>query len=129
MKTDSNLTSAKEALKSTAEKVIKSTEETKENVGKTINAVKDTAKSVKSKATKVTTAAKKTIAKKIDVGFYVQYHGKEVSKKTILEKIYEEWVKSHKISELKTLSVYIKVEEDTAYCLVNGEIKIDLKLS
>ena len=87
------------------------------------------AKSVKTRATKATTATKKTIAKKIDVGFYVQYHGKEISKKIILENIYEEWVKSHKISELKTLSVYIKVEEDTAYCLVNGDIKINLKLS
>ena len=87
------------------------------------------AKNVKTRATKATNAAKKTISKKIDVGFYVQYHGKEISKKTILEKIYEEWVKSHKISELKTLSVYIKVEEDTAYCLVNEEIKIDFKLS
>lgn len=122
MKKDSNLTSAKEALRSTAEKVIKSTEETKENVEKTI-------KSVKTRAAKATTAAKKTIAKKIDVGFYVQYHGKEVNKKTILENIYEEWVKSHKISELKTLSVYIKVEEDTAYCLINEEIKMNLKLS
>ncbi|MGV8982029.1 DUF6465 family protein [Clostridium sp.] len=129
MKKDSNLTSAKEALMATAEKVIKSTEETRENVGKTINSVKDTAKSAKTRVTKATTTAKKTIAKKIDVGFYVQYHGKEISKKTILEKVYEEWVKSHKISELKTLSVYIKVEEDTAYCLVNEEIKIDFKLS
>lgn len=145
MKKDSNLTSAKEAVKSTAEKVIKSTEETaeaakkmasdvvkKEKVEKTINAVKDTAKSVKSKATKAataaTTAAKKTIAKKVDVAFYVQYHGKEISKHTILEKIHDEWVKSHKPSELKTLDVYLKVEDDTAYCLVNGKIKIDLKL-
>ncbi|MBU3146220.1 DUF6465 family protein [Clostridium sp. CF012] len=146
MKKDSNLTSAKEAVKSTAEKVIKSTEEKaeaaiklasdvvkKENVEKTINAVKDTAKNVKSKATKVataaTTAAKKTRAKKVDVAFYVQYQGKEISKHAILEKIHDEWVKSNKLSELKTLDVYLKVEDDTAYCLVNGEIKIELKLS
>ena len=55
MKKDNTLTSAKEAVKSTAGKVIKSTEETAEatmkmasnaaeNVEKTINAVKDTAK-------------------------------------------------------------------------------------
>lgn len=146
MKKDNTLTSAKEAVKLTAEKVLKSTEETaeaaikmasdavkKENVEKTINAVKDTAKNVKSKATKAataaTTAAKKTMAKKVDVSFYVQYQGKEISKHTILEKIHDEWVKSHKISELKTLEVYLKVEDDTAYCLVNGKIKIDLKLS
>lgn len=106
----------------------------KEKVDKTINTVKGIAKNVKSKATKASTSAKKTvakrtIAKKIDVGFYVQYKGKEISKQTILEKVYEEWVKSHKITELKTLDVYIKVEEDIAYCMVNGEIKMDLKLS
>ncbi|MBW9156552.1 DUF6465 family protein [Clostridium tagluense] len=143
MKKNSDLISAKESVKSKAEKVIKSTEETaikvasdvvkKENMEKTINAVKDTAKNVKAKATKAatvaTTAAKKTIAKKVDVSFYVQYQGKEVSKHTILEKIHDEWVKSHKLSELKTLDVYLKVEDDTAYCLVNGKINIDLKLS
>ncbi|MBZ9688639.1 DUF6465 family protein [Clostridium estertheticum] len=146
MKKNSNLTSAKEAVKASAEKVIKSTEEKaeaaikvasdvvkKENVEKTINVVKDTAKNVKSKATKVATAAtsvaKKTKAKKVDVAFYVQYQGKEISKHTILEKIRDEWVKTHKLSELKTIDVYLKVEDDTAYCLVNGKINIDLKLS
>lgn len=146
MKKDNTLTSAKEAVKSRAEKVIKSTEETaeaaikiasdvvtKENVEKTINAVKDTAKNVKSKATKAataaTTAARKTATKKIDASFYVQYHGKEVSKQTILEKLHEQWLKTHKLSEIKTLDIYLKVEDDTAYCLVNGDIKIDITLS
>ena len=131
---DNNLTSAKEAVGSTAEEAITIVSDvTKENVDKTINVVKDIAKNVKSKAGRANTAtkrtAKKTIAKKINVGFYVQYKGKEVSKKTILEEVYEEWVKSHKITELKTLDVYIKVEENIAYCLVNGKIKIDIKLS
>ena len=146
MKKDSNLTSAKEAVKTTAEKVIKSTEETaeaawkmasdvvtKENVEKTINAVKDTAKSVRTKATKAansaTNAAKNRVAKKVDAAFYVQYHGKEVSEETIIEKIHEEWCKEHKLSEIKTLDIYLKVEDNTAYCLVNGEISINLNLS
>jgi len=146
MKKDNTITSAKEVVKSTAGKVIKSTEETaeaaiklasevvtKENVEKTINAVKGTAKNVKSKATKAaasaSTVAKKTVAKKVDIAFYVQYQGKEVSKQTLLDKIHEEWLKSHKLSEIKTLDIYLKVEDDTAYCLINGEINMDLKLS
>ncbi|MBK5242931.1 DUF6465 family protein [Clostridium sp.] len=142
MKKDNTLNSAKKVLKSTAEKVIKSTEETAEgarkiasdivtkgNVQKTFDALKNSAKNVKAKATRTTNVAKKTVDKKVDVAFYVQYQGKEVSKGTILEKVYEEWVKSHKPSEIKTLEVYLKVEEDTAYCLINGEISIDLKLS
>ena len=135
MEKDNTLALDKEAMsKETEEAITLVSDATKENVDKTINAVKGIAKSVKSKATKATTAvkktvAKKTIAKKIDVGFYIQYHGKEVSKGTILEKVHEEWTKNHKISDLKTLDVYVKVEEDTAYCLVNGEIKIELKLA
>lgn len=142
MKKDGNLTSAKKTVKSTAEKVIKSTEDRaeaaikmasdvvkKENMEKTINAMKDSAKNVKSKATKVTSAAKKKAAKKIDVAFYVQYQGREVSQQIIIEKLHEEWLKSHKLSEIKTLEVYLKVEDDTAYCLVNEKIKIDFKLS
>lgn len=135
MEKDNILDSTKEVVSDVTEEAITLVSDVaKENVGKTINVVKDIAKNVKSKAKRATGAAKKTvakrtIAKKIDVGFYVQYHGKEVSKRTILEDVYEEWIKSHKITELKTLDVYIKVEEDTAYCLVNGEIKIDIKLS
>ena len=135
MEKDNTLTSDKEVMSQEAEEAITIVSDaTKENVEKTINMVKDIAKSVKSKTARVTTAAKKTvarktIAKKIDVGFYIQYQGKEVSKGTILEKVHEEWVKTHKISELKTLDVYLKVEENTAYCLVNGDIKVDLKLA
>ena len=146
MNKDNTLTSTKEVVRLTAEKIIKSTEETaeaaikiaaevvtKENVEKTINAVKDTAKNVKSRVTKVataaTTAVKKTTTKKVDIGFYVQYLGKEISKQTLLEKVHEEWIKSHKLSEIKTLDIYLKVEDDTAYCLVNGDTNIDLKLS
>lgn len=134
MEKDNTLTSDKEVKSEETEEAISLVSDAaKENVGKTINAVKDIAKNVKSKTTKVATKAKKTVAKKtiakrVDVGFYIQYKGREVSKGTILEKVYEEWVKIHKISELKTLDVYLKVEENTAYCLVNGEIKVDIKL-
>ena len=54
--------------------------------------------------------------------------GKRFAIKRIQEKVYDEWLKSHKLSEIKTIDIYLKVEEDTAYCLVNGEINIDLKL-
>ena len=111
---------------------------TKQNVGKTINVVKDIAKNVKSKANRATTAARKTvanktvakkkIAKRVNVAFCVQYHGKEVSKEIILDRIQEEWVKTHRLSDIKTIEIYLKVEENTAYCMINGDIKIDIKL-
>lgn len=127
MDKNNTLIPAKQAIISVEEAAI-----TKENVEKTINAVKDIVKNVKSRAVKVargaTTAAKKTVTNKIDVVFYVQYQGKEVSNKSIKEKVYAEWLKSHKISDIKSLDIYLKVEEDTAYCLVNGDNNIDLKL-
>ena len=135
MEKDNTLTSDNEVKREETEEAITLVSDAaKENVEKTINAVKDIAKSVKSKTAKVATAAKKTvarktIAKRVDVGFYIQYQGKEISRGTILEKVYEEWVKTHKISELKTLDVYVKVEENIAYCLVNGDVKVDIKLS
>ncbi|MBU3113092.1 DUF6465 family protein [Clostridium lacusfryxellense] len=135
MEKDNIINSDKEVKSEDAEQAITMVSDaTKENVEKTLNVVKDIAKSVKTKTVKVATAAKKTItkktiAKKVNVGFYVQYQGKEVSKATLLEKVYEEWIKDHKSSELKTLDVYFNVDEDTAYCLVNGDIKVDIKLS
>lgn len=103
------------------------------DVGKIINALKDTIKNFKSKNirtdTDIKTDVQKIVVREIDVAFYVQYQGKEVCQKTILEKINEEWLKFHKLSEMKTLDVYLKVEEDTAYCLVNGDINIEFKLS
>jgi len=81
------------------------------------------------KATSATNSTRRTAAKKIDVAFYFQYQEKEVCNQTITEKVHEEWLKSHKLSELKTLDIYLKAEDNTAYCLVNGEINIDLKLS
>ena len=95
---------------------------------KTLDALKNTAKNVRAKASKATTATKKRTDKKNDVAFYVQYQGKEVCKQTIIEKVHKEWEKSHKLSEIITLEVYLKVEEDTAFCLINGEININIKL-
>ena len=95
------------------------------SVKETLDALKNAAKSVRAKAT---TYAKKRINKTNDVSFYIQYQGKEVCKQTIIEKVHKEWTKSHKLSEIITLEIYLKVEEDTAYCLINGDININIKL-
>lgn len=134
MEKDNTLISNKQDMRSTEEAAI-----TKENVEKSIKTLKNIVNNVKSKATEASVAtkktvvnktiAKKTLAKKTDVNFYVQYQGKEVSNQLIQEKICHEWLKSNKLSEIKTLDIYLKVENNIAYCLVNGEIKIEVKLS
>ncbi|MEK6266717.1 MAG: DUF6465 family protein [Clostridium sp.] len=96
-----------------------------DSVKETLDALKNAAKTVRAKTT---TYAKKRVNKKNDVLFYIQYQGKEVCKQTIIEKVHKEWAKSHKLSEIITLEIYLKVEEDTAYCLINGDININIKL-
>lgn len=65
-----------------------------------------------------TGAAKAAIRTKV----YVQYHGKEVSVEMLTEEVKKAYVAAgHKASEIKTVALYVKPEEDVAYFVVNGE--------
>lgn len=135
-------------------KPIKETVETslnlsKENLKKNIVELKDAATDV-SKTTaktvkKVSESAKKTITKTSDdlakavktnisniIGFdkklYIEYYGKKVSEDELVERFKLEWTKSHKLSEIKDLKVYYKIEEDTAYYLVNDKETLSIKI-
>lgn len=71
-----------------------------------------------SKAVKKTASAKAAIKTKV----YVQYHGKEVSVDMLTEEVKKVYTATgHKASEIKTVSLYVKPEEDVAYFVVNGE--------
>lgn len=52
---------------------------------------------------------------------YVEYLGKQIAAKDVLEAAKEAFVKAHKDVEIKTIEVYIKLEESAAYYVVNGE--------
>lgn len=53
---------------------------------------------------------------------YVQYHGKEVSVEMLTEEVKKVYTAAgHKASEIKTVALYVKPEEDVAYFVVNGE--------
>lgn len=72
-------------------------------------------------------AARKTAAKKAapaNTEVYVQFWGKEVYAKDVVESIKKIWTDEmgKKESELKELKVYIKPEDNGAYYVINGDI-------
>ena len=99
---------AKEAVEKVTEKVAEKTEEL---AAKTEKAVK--------------TAAKKAPAKKTEVkeAVYLQYLGKEINKDDLMKQVKEIWTKElkHKVSELKSVTLYLKPEENAAYYVINEE--------
>lgn len=105
----------------------------------TVSAVKETmetAPAKKAAAVKKTTAKKtaekkqtvrKTAAKKaasVNEEVYVQFWGKEVYAKDVVESIKKIWTEEmgKKESELKDLKVYIKPEDNGAHYVINGDI-------
>ncbi|MFA9398471.1 MAG: DUF6465 family protein, partial [Clostridiaceae bacterium] len=54
--------------------------------------------------------------------------GKEFCEDDIYEMFKKIWLEDHKLSDIKELKTYIKLEDDTAYCVVNGDITVPIKL-
>lgn len=144
-------------IKETVENSLNASKEAlKENIGElkddAVDAAavvsKTTAKTVKKvsqSAKKVSENAKKTITKTSDdlvkavktnisnlIGFdkklYIEYKGVQVSEDELIDRFKSEWTKTHDLSEIKDLKVYYKIEEDTAYYLVNDTETIAIKI-
>lgn len=112
---------AAELEKTDAAAVKKTTEKT--TVRKTTAAKKTTEKKPAVKKTPVKrTVAKKTAAVNTEV--YVQFWGKEVYTKDIVESVKKIWTDEmgKKESDLKDLKVYIKPEDNGAHYVINGDI-------
>lgn len=80
---------------------------------------KDEAKAAKK------TAAKKSAAKKADKpelkpDIYIEYQGKQAAETAVVEKVKAAFVASgHRASSIKSLQIYIKLEEFKAYYVIN----------
>ena len=76
--------------------------------------------------------AAKAPAKKAAVKetIYLQYLGKEIDKEDLMKQVKEIWTKEQKrkVSDMKSVSLYLKPEENAAYYVINEEVsgKIDL---
>ena len=79
------------------------------------------------KATAKKSAAKKTPIKET---VYVQYLGKEINHQDIVKQVKEVWTKQlkKKVGDMKSITIYFKPEENTAYYVINDDVKGSISL-
>ena len=99
----------------------------KEAPAKKTTTVKAAVKGTVKKATTRKTTVRKTASKKavsLNTEVYVQWLGKEVSEKDIVDSIKKIWTEEmgKKEKDLKDVKIYIKPEEYKAYYVINGDI-------
>lgn len=135
-------TNTKEAAKTTAAKVevpvkeavkaeAKVPAEKKEAVKEAAPKKEETKAAAKKETAKPAEAvkaepAKKAPAKKaaIKETVYLQYLGKEISHQDLVKQVKEVWTKQlkKKVGEIKTITLYLKPEENAAYYVVNDDV-------
>ena len=99
----------------------------KEAPAKKTTTVKAAVKGTVKKATTRKTTVRKTASKKavsLNTEVYVQWLGKEVYERDIIENIKKVWTEEmgKKESELVDLKIYIKPEDNGAHYVLNGDI-------
>ena len=135
----------KEAVKEVAKEVVKETAAAEEAptkaeekpAAKAAKTTRTTAK--KAAAPKKPAAAKKPAEKKApakaakkeaEQEMILQFGGREIKEKDLYERIQQIWIEGYgkKAEELKSLKVYVKPEEFTAYYVINDDVtgSIDL---
>ena len=99
------------AVEETAEKAAKEVKKTAEKVTKEVK-----------KAAPKTTAKKSAAKKEIKTEVVLQYGEKEVNTKDMIASVKKDWTKQkHKISEIKSIELYVKPEDYAVYYVINGE--------
>ena len=71
-------------------------------------------------AKKKTTTAKKAVAETV----YLQYLGKEINKADLMKQVKDIWTKElkNKVGDMKSVTLYLKPEENKAYYVINEEV-------
>lgn len=124
--------------KKTAAKAPAAVVESKTEVKEEVKALAETRKAMTEKEnaakveekpaeeTKETKTVKKPAAKKpvIKESVYLQYQGREISQQDLVKQVKEIWTKQlkKKVGEIKSISIYLKPEENTAYYVVNDDV-------
>ena len=135
----------KEAVKEVAKEVVKETAAAEEAPAKAeekpaAKAAKTTRTTAKKTTTKKAAAPKKPAAEKkspakaakkeAEQEMILQFGGREIKEKDLYERIQQIWIEGYgkKAEELKSLKVYVKPEEFTAYYVINDDVtgSIDL---
>ena len=111
---------ATETVAKTVEKAVKAAEKTTKAVAEKAEevkeAVKETAKAPAKRTTTRKTAVKETV--------YLQYLGKEINKDDLVKQVKDIWTKElkNKAGELKSVTLYLKPEENMAYYVINDDV-------
>ena len=111
---------ATETVAKTVEKVVKAAEKTTKAVAEKAEevkeAVKETAKAPAKRTTTRKTAVKETV--------YLQYLGKEINKDDLVKQVKDIWTKElkNKAGDLKSVTLYLKPEENMAYYVINDDV-------
>ena len=133
----------KEAVKEVAKEVVKEPAKAEEKPA--AKAAKTTRTTAKKTTTKKAAAPKKPAAvkkpaekkspakaakKEAEQEMILQFGGREIKEKDLYERIQQIWIEGYgkKAEELKSLKVYVKPEEFTAYYVINDDVtgSIDL---
>lgn len=81
---------------------------------------------------KKTAVAKKEPVKKpvLKETVYLQYAGKEISSQEIQKEVKEYWTKTlkNKVGDIKSLTIYLKPEENAAYFVINDDVTGSIEL-
>lgn len=109
-------------VKNVAAETVTETAEAAEKAPAKKSAAKKTAAKTATKKTTTRTTAKKAAPANTEV--YVQFWGKEVYAKDVVENVKKIWTEEmgKKESDLKNLKVYIKPEDNGAHYVINGDI-------
>ena len=69
-------------------------------------------------------AVRRTVKKAVNAEVYVQFLGKEIYAKDVLENVKKIWTEEmgKKEKDLKDVKIYIKPEENAAYYVINGDV-------
>ncbi len=111
----------------TAKKAGQSAKKATKKAGSTVKKAAKKADTLTNNAKKaVSTAAKKPVKEQV----YLQYGGREVSEEDLMKRVKEIWRKEfkRKVSDLATVSFYLKPEENKAYYVINGEVSGSLDI-
>lgn len=104
------------------EKVVEKTAPAVEKVvEKTVPAVEKAAEKVVEETKEVAKKVKKAAPKKeMKTTLFVEHQGKQVEEKDMIAAVKKAWTKSgRKIGDIKTMTLYVKPEEDAVYYVIN----------
>ena len=105
-------------------------EAVKEVVKETAAAEEAPAKAEEKPAAKAAKTTRTTAKKEAEQEMILQFGGREIKEKDLYERIQQIWIEGYgkKAEELKSLKVYVKPEEFTAYYVINDDVtgSIDL---